>query len=145
MKSQIKSASVSVVSPNYTTRRIKEINQQIEILNHKIDAVDETWDFKKDFYEYQEALEPYSSEVEKLDRERRLITNDYTLEPISKGSTVMTLKQFIKNVKCGGFIDYDGSGNYAIGNEESNISIYPSDVEFKSLRKDFDKVVWYNR
>lgn len=48
-------------------------------------------------------------------------------------------------MKSGGFIDYDGSGNYARDGKMSNISIYPSDVNRKAIRRDFDTVVWFNK
>ena len=58
---------------------------------------------------------------------------------------VMPLKEFIECCKSGGFIDYDGSGSYVKDGKESNISIYPSDVKFNSIRTDFDTIIWYNR
>lgn len=58
---------------------------------------------------------------------------------------VMLLSDFIDNVKGGGFIDYDGFGNYCRDNKMSNIEIYPSDVKRESIRTDFDTIIWFNR
>jgi len=57
----------------------------------------------------------------------------------------MTLETFIANVNCGGFIDYDGIGNYATNTQMSNIEIYPSDIKSGTYRKDFTHIVWFNR
>jgi hypothetical protein len=57
----------------------------------------------------------------------------------------MSLKNFISNVKSGGFIDYDGFGRYVRNNEESDITILPSDIKHKSIRKDFDTIIWFNK
>jgi hypothetical protein len=45
----------------------------------------------------------------------------------------------------GGFIDYDGIGNYATNTQMSNIEIYPSDIKSGTYRKDFTHIVWFNR
>jgi len=57
----------------------------------------------------------------------------------------MPLDKFIDFVKEGGFIDYDGFGNYVKNNEISDIEIYPSDLKYHSIRKDFDTIIWFNR
>jgi len=85
------------------------------------------------------------------------------MKPIPKDSDVFTIEEFIKMVKEGCFIDYDGCGVYATDKEMSNITIYPSDITGrtdrfnektgkmeivsikKKLNKNFTHVVWYNR
>ena len=64
---------------------------------------------------------------------------------LSDVGDVMSLEDFVMNVKDGGFIDYDGSGRYVRDGKESNISIYPSDIRYDSVRDDFDSVAWYNK
>jgi len=70
---------------------------------------------------------------------------DYNLEDLPTYGDVMPLTEFIENVECGGFIDYDGSGNYVKDGKMSNITIYPSDVKHNMVRKDFDTIIWFNR
>jgi predicted ribosome quality control (RQC) complex YloA/Tae2 family protein len=57
----------------------------------------------------------------------------------------MTMENFIKNVNSGGFIDYDGSGNYATATQMTDITIQPSYVKSGKMRKDFTHIVWFNR
>jgi hypothetical protein len=57
----------------------------------------------------------------------------------------MTLKEFVSTCKCGGFIDYDGSGNYIKDGKMSDIDIFPSDVKTNLYRHDFDQIIWFNR
>ena len=58
---------------------------------------------------------------------------------------LFTLKEFCECVESGGFIDYDGWGNYVRDNMESDIMIKPSDIRHKMVRTDFTHVMWYNR
>lgn len=95
-------------------------------------------------HEYEAAIKPITSKMNKLDRERRL-TMEPKFEELSDFGSLMSLKDFIENCKDGSFIDYDGSGRYVKDGKESNISIYPSDVKNKSIRTDFDQIIWFNR
>ncbi len=130
-----------------TKARIAEIEAEIE----KLEVIDDehkknfVWDFKKSHEENSKLLStPEGKKIRNLDRELRMIM-PYELSPISDFGDVMTLKEFIGNVKGGGFIDYDGFGRYVKDDKESNIEIYPSDVKNNSVRKDFDKIIWFNR
>ena len=73
------------------------------------------------------------------------------LEPIEWNKIgcgdLMTLESWIDCVKSGGFIDYDGSGNYSDGKRESNKGVSPSDVRAGHIlkNKEFTHVVWYNK
>ena len=67
------------------------------------------------------------------------------LSELDNNGHVMTIKNFIATVKMGGFVDYDGFGRYVKDNQESDIEIYPSDVKYKSIRTDFDKIIWFNK
>ena len=93
---------------------------------------------------YSENVTPANKKVSAISRKMRLIA-PYKLGKIPDYGDVMTLKQFIGNVKSGGFMDYDGFGRYVKGDKESNIDIYPSDILKNEYRKDFDKIVWFNR
>lgn len=124
--------------------RLEEIEKRGKELYSIIAEKDKNWDFSKDWYDYQEYLSEEQDELSDLDREKRMIM-PYTLENIPNYGDVMTLKEFIKAVKDGWFIDYDGSGNYIEFDKMTNISIYPSDVEHRSIRKQFEKIIWFNK
>lgn len=94
--------------------------------------------------EYMARLEPYREKCQEIDRKIRMLKNPI-FEPIPDYGDVMSLETFIECCKSGGFIDYDGSGNYAKDGQMSDISIHPSDVDVNMIRKDFDTVVWFNR
>ena len=134
------------------TKRLKEIEERIEIIEEIIDVKDKQyWDsktidnvFSKDWDAYQKYVSAEQKELSDLGREQRMLM-PYTLEDIPTYGDVMTLKKFISCVKSGGFIDYDGFGNYVKDNKVTNIQIYPSDVKHNSIRKEFDTIVWYNR
>lgn len=80
-----------------------------------------------------------------LSEERRLLIDNYSLNPISEFGDHMSFKKFKNCCEGGGFIDYDGSGNYATKDKESNITIMPSDFKNGNVRDDFTHVVWYNK
>jgi len=127
--------------------RLKEINLEIKKLEKIIDKKEKKFDFgaAKSFKEYEEMREPESALISKLDREKRLL-QDYKLSELDKKyGDIMSVEEFITSVKDGWFIDYDGYGRYVKDGKESNITILPSDVEHNSVRKDFDKVIWFNR
>ncbi len=67
------------------------------------------------------------------------------MEPIPEYGDLMTMKDFEECVESGGFIDYDGSGNYSDGKQMSNISVYPSDVIANNHDKTWGFVVWFNK
>ncbi|GAF85281.1 unnamed protein product [marine sediment metagenome] len=73
------------------------------------------------------------------------------LEPIKwdgwDGGDLMTIEEWKECVEGGGFIDYDGSGNYATKDKVSNKSVSPSDVEAGRFRTDveFTHIMWYNK
>jgi len=85
-----------------------------------------------------------NKKVSEASRKYRMIKTP-TYSEIPDFGDVMSLEDFIDNVKCGGFIDYDGSGNYVKDGMESDITIYPSDFKHGAIRTDFDTIVWYNR
>lgn len=127
-------------------KRIEEIDLEIEMLNEIINVKENKLIDTKSIHEYMHLMEIMPEVIlhNKLEREKRMIM-PFELSDIPNYGDVMSLNNFISNVKCGGFIDYDGSGNYIKGDKMTNISIYPSDVNFNSIRKEFDKIIWFNR
>jgi hypothetical protein len=90
-------------------------------------------------------MRPIQNVVDNLSQQYRLVQTPEMSE-IPEYGDHMTLEQFVDAAKEGWFIDYDGSGNYATDKQESNISIYASDVTSgRGIRKDFTHVVWYNK
>lgn len=129
--------------------RIEEIDKEIEKLDKILEQKESKWDFTKepfDFWyeQYLEYRKPESKRINELYRERRMI-QPYTLSSISNYGDVMSLEHFIECVNDGGFIDYDGYGRYIKDDEETDIEIYPSDVYYNSIRKEFNKIIWFNR
>lgn len=126
--------------------RINTINKEIESLNNIIDEKMKNCDISKfnSFKEYEEYTEVEYDKIGKLSREKRLIM-PYELSELPDYGDLMSLKEFISCAKSGGFIDYDGFGYYVKDNMETNIVIKPSDVIHKSIRKDFDKIIWFNK
>ena len=57
----------------------------------------------------------------------------------------MSIEKFISYCEVGGFIPSDGFGYYVKGDKMSNIEISPKYVTHGIIRKDFDKVIWYNK
>lgn len=123
-----------------TLRKALDIAQ--DALNVKLNSY--TFDENGSFKGFQDHCEPESSVVEKLSREYRFI-KPFELEAHRGIGDLMTIEEFADCCHSGGFIDYDGSGNYATEDKESNISIYPSDIIADKYRKDFTHVVWYNK
>ena len=63
-----------------------------------------------------------------------------------KYGDLFSVEEFVDNVRCGGFIDYDGFGNLATAEQESRIEIRPSNV-LKMLAQNpwATHVMWFNR
>lgn len=137
-------------------QRVRELQTRLDELNKIIDEKIHLFEeelkkrnndnFRFTEEEFDNARQPELSEAIKIGRQMRLIKNYVLRESIDPDKHhVMTLKEFIKNVRYGGFIDYDGFGKYAKDGMISNVHIYPSDVKTKMIRGDFDTIVWYNR
>lgn len=126
--------------------RLEEIEKEIEELEEILESKDQEFmDTTSSFDEYRVKRYPYDFKIATLDRERRLIMPVIMAGNVGSDDHVMSLTDFIDTCKSGGFIDYDGFGRYVKDGKTSNIEIYPSDVEYLSLRTDFDTIVWYNR
>ena len=122
--------------------------EQIEVdLDNAVRAYDKKFNEPNDGRSWDDFLRYAKKEIDdlnRLSREKRMMM-PYELDDIPDFADVMPIKQFIECVKEGLFIDYDGSGNYVLNGKETNITIYPSDVEHGAIRWEFDSVAWYNR
>ena len=121
------------------------------VVERKRKKFDEKW-FKQettpDYWAYAEALEealtPEGGSLREARGEYRA-TRTYELSELPDFGDVFPLSDFIRNVIVGGFIDSDGFGHYVKDGKESDVEIYPSDVERDLIREDFDTMVWYNK
>lgn len=114
----------------------KAINKQHKALNEAPPGMD--------FQEYENYMYPFYEDSSKISVKLRLAKTP-VMKPQATYGDLMTIENFIENCEGGGFIDYDGSGNYATATEESDISIYPSDIISGVYRKDFTHIMWYNK
>lgn len=116
-------------------------------LDEAVEANSDRWrhaPMDMDFFEYEAYMSETQDVVDRLSREYRLVQTP-ELRDIPPYGTHMSLDEFMEYCKSGMFIDYDGSGNYATEDQESNINICPSDIVAEKVRKDFGYVVWYNK
>jgi hypothetical protein len=67
------------------------------------------------------------------------------LNPIPDYGEHMTLDQFVWTCQIGGFINDDGSGEYATAHQVTNIIVHPSDIRKGNIDRRWSHVVWYNR
>lgn len=70
---------------------------------------------------------------------------NYT-EPLDKWDfgLVLTVKDFLEEVECGMYIDYDGSGfPVKEGLVDISLNVYPSEIE--KIPTDADHIVWFNK
>lgn len=125
-------------------KRLKEIKKRQDKLDKILEEKDNNWDFSKSFDDYIEMRSYWTKELSMLNREERMIM-PIKYEKLSTYGDVMSLEHFKGNVKCGGFINYDGFGLYVKDGKESNIEIYPSDIKNGSIREGFDTIIWFNR
>jgi hypothetical protein len=137
-------------------KRCKELETELEKLDSEINEQENKWceehpltDRKNLLKHVQEMalhVKPLRKKYAELDREQRMIM-PYTLSDIDPDcGNVMSLEEFISHVNSGGFIDYDGYGNYVKDGRRTDIEIYPSDVKHGSIRsEEFDTIIWYNR
>jgi hypothetical protein len=126
---------------------MKNLIEQKEKLKKIIDEKYKKFDYIncKSFKELEDFLEPESTQLSEINRQIRFQKTDYKLSDIPKYGDVMTLKVFIECCLDGGFIDYDGSGNYIQGDKMTDLKILPSDIKNNLYKKEFDKIIWFNR
>jgi len=140
---------------------LQELTEKEELIDDLVDKLklkfDDEW-FKperikdenlvEDYNKYTElrriACEPHISRLVEITRTKRFIM-PYELSDIPEYGHVMSMDEFLDDVKCGGFIDYDGFGKYVKDNKSTNVTIYPSDVKNGLIRTEFTEMVWFNR
>ena len=126
----------------------EEIIKKLRELYAKLDEKNKWWyengGVEKSYEEYLAYLEPEQSKADALDLEYRMLLEPEYSELPSYGN-VIRLEEFIEICETGGFIDYDGSGEYVKDGKKSNITVLPSDIKAGKIRKEFDSVIWFNR
>jgi len=122
----------------------EEIKEEYDLESIRVSDLLNSQMSKLDFSEYMSLVESESERMEQLSREMRLLQKPIFSEIPDYGD-LMKMSDFISCCESGGFIDYDGFGNYSRGGRMSDIKIYPSDITNEKFRNDFDYVVWFNR
>ena len=79
-----------------------------------------------------------------LDKEMRLIQSAGMEGEKSWKGDVMTIEEFKERSLSGEYDDINGRFYYSIGNNKSDVRIFPSDVEFEKVREDFPNVIKMN-
>ena len=69
-------------------------------------------------------------------------TLDEVKKEMGDSCEVMTSEEFKKCVECGGFIPWDGDGQYHNGIKETDINVWDDDDKINTC---FPYVCWYNR
>lgn len=129
-----------------TQTKLQQLQETMENLYNQIQAKqDECSAQKMSWNEYQAATAAERKAYDKASMEYRSLVDVEITEDIPDYGDHMTIEDFIECAKSGGFIDYDGSGNYATKDKMTDIEIYPSDITAGVYRKDFTHVVWFNK
>lgn len=137
--------------------KLEELDNEIEKISNVIEHKKNKYfdQFKNDieglykafdeFYEQDEIKELYK-QLNQLVFEAKKKT-EVEWEDIPDYGDHMTLTEWKSCVKSGGFIDYDGFGNYASNNQMSNITLSPSDYHNKRMvrNSNFTHIVWFNK
>jgi len=132
-------------------KRIKEIEKEIDRLDEIVDKLSDDH-FKKETPPSEADLQVYQNlgrnefrKMIKLEIELSLLT-PFEWEELPTYGDLFTIESWLGNVECGGFIDYDGYGNYATKDKMSNKEIRPSHVKKFPIRDtEFTHIVWFNR
>ena len=91
--------------------------------------------------EAYELHKSYSNVMQEIQKLKLLIVNE-----IPSYGDHMTMEDFRESVIDGGFMDDDGSGNYATATKMTNIDVHLGDVE--DMTGDallYSHVVWFNK
>lgn len=68
------------------------------------------------------------------------------LTPFPEYGLVMTLEDFLEDVRNHSFVDGDGSGSYATSAGRSKMTVYPSDITSGKMPPAWaTHVVWFNK
>lgn len=128
---------------NETYKQYKrQMDELIKLRDEKISKVNMP-DFDS-YTEWLRTMEPEQSQINELNAKMKLIKAP-EFEEIPDYGDCMTIGDFIECCKDGNFIDYDGFGYYATEDKMTDICVYPSEIMSGVYRKDFPKVVWFNR
>lgn len=127
------------------TKTEEELEIEFEKASNEYDEKFANLPLNLSYSEFQENMKEVSDKYASISRLYRLVKTPTYKDELPNYGDVMTLKDFVSCCKCGGFIDYDGSGNYMKDGKISNINILPSDVKYGMVRKDFDQIIWFNR
>jgi len=68
-------------------------------------------------------------------------------EAIPEYGDLMTLERFIDCCNSGGFIDYDGVGQYATSSRmlSGRRGVFPSEIKEGKIDRRWSHIVWFNR
>lgn len=125
-------------------KKYEELRVQLEIEEHIAETIYEKIPSGLDYYGFEKFTRETYSKVNSLERQIRMVM-PYELEDLPTYGDKMTLKAFMSCVEGGGFINSDGYGHYVKDGKMTNITIHPSDLKYKSIRKDFDEIIWFNK
>lgn len=69
------------------------------------------------------------------------------LNKLDEFGNLLTIESWLENVNYGFFIDYDGFGDLATAQGQSNYRICPSDITKKKIKIPswVTHIMWYNR
>ena len=132
------------MTPEEKQKKIEKLEAELDEASAAHNAAFSNSPDGMSYLEFESYMAKTGKKVDALSKELRLI-KDPVMTELDEDGDLMTLDEFVECCLDGGFIDYDGSGNYATATHESDIDIYPSDVTSGNYRKDFTHVVWYNR
>jgi len=125
-------------------KRKKELEEQLESLK-ELEKKELNVAYEKETHEgFASHMNPIWKKIQKVNRELNLLRTPI-MSPIPEYGSWYTLEDFRKICLSGGFIDYDGNGNYSTEKEMSDIEIVPSDIKSGIYRKDFTHVIWFNK
>lgn len=135
-----------------TSHAIENLDRLIEyyedLVDKKKDKIDEEREGEEflPFDEWFEMLKPEATILSQLCRIKRFVEPVTSWDELPDYGDVYSIEEFKGMCECGGFIDYDGHGNYVKDGKESNVMVKPSDIMAGFVRdKEFDSVVWFNR
>lgn len=126
------------------SKTLEELEKEYEIASEKHSERFNNAPLGMDWREFEEYMNVTGKKVVELSREIRLL-REPKFEDIPDYGNVFSMEDFVENCLSGGFIDYDGNGNYVRDGKMSNINVSPSDITSGRYRKDFDSVIWFNR
>lgn len=69
-----------------------------------------------------------------------IVDGEIKWQPYDDYGDIMPIAEFVECVKCGGFIPYDGSGNWATETQISDQSVWETKAPEWATH-----VAWYNR